>query len=185
MAEGANSRNLLLDKLQCPNKIKLFLWRMFHNTLPTALHLFQRHITSQAMCFRSSSHVEYRIHALRDCTRARKTWLELNPNLMNGNFFHQNSNSKQDHLNIPWRMVFLYAAWYLWYWRNCMLFDSSFLWPDNAAQVIRGKAKCQTEISGGWVPPEGNTVKVNVDASIQGQQGLATAGGLLRDSQAR
>nr|WMB96745.1 hypothetical protein [Solanum melongena] len=189
--------------LKCPNKLRIFVWRLVHGVIPTAEFLHHRHMTSQVLCFRCTQQVETSLHALRDCHRAKQTWLSLDPHL-SGNFFSRDlqtwifSNCKATHkqVEIPWSFIFLYALWLLWYWRNCSLHDAEFVWPFEAAQIILGKAKEAWDVLGsfnrrmqhqkfvGWKAPEGEVLKLNVDGSVNNNTGIATSGGLVRDAQA-
>lgn len=82
-------------------------------------------------------------------------------------------------------------------WRNLAVCDNSFVWPKNAWQQIRTKAKevqdnlrrhqrpMKQEMLIAWQPPQHSFVKLNVDGSVTGQPSLVASRGLLRDENGR
>lgn len=100
-------------------------------------------------------------------------------------------------MGIPWNFIFMFSLWFIWYCRNCLLYDSNFVWPSNSSQLILSRAKeavdvitisnsrlkHQTLIS--WQFPKAPFVKINVDGSARGNPGDSAAWGVIRDSNGR
>uniref|UniRef100_A0A2N9ELG4 Reverse transcriptase zinc-binding domain-containing protein n=1 Tax=Fagus sylvatica TaxID=28930 RepID=A0A2N9ELG4_FAGSY len=61
-------------KLGIPGKIKHFLWRAFHDSLPTNANLFRRKIKSDPFCKICDQTEEVTSHVLWQCPMARNTW---------------------------------------------------------------------------------------------------------------
>lgn len=65
----------MLWKLPVPPKVKLFLWRLFLNRLPTRSNLFDRGIQIQStVCLLCSSTVETDVHLILNRRRMRPIW---------------------------------------------------------------------------------------------------------------
>jgi hypothetical protein len=61
-------------KLAIPGKIKHFLWRAYHESLPTNHQLHRRKIRSSSLCSVCDQKEETTFHALWQCPLARNTW---------------------------------------------------------------------------------------------------------------
>jgi hypothetical protein len=61
-------------KLAIPGKIKHFLWRAYHETLPTNHQLHRRKIRSSSLCSICDQKEETTYHAIWQCPLARNTW---------------------------------------------------------------------------------------------------------------
>ncbi|XVF29674.1 hypothetical protein REPUB_Repub15cG0142300 [Reevesia pubescens] len=156
---------------------------------------------SNPACFRCSLAVENVVHALRDCSKSKEVWLEINKDLETSNFFRlplkdwiiSNIGCKNSISGIPWSVFFSSALWFLWFWRNKWRHDASFLWPSNAFQQIWSYAKQSVDVLSTslnllrykqmikWTKPAQCVFKINVDVGLRGQSRVAVAGGLIRD----
>ena len=61
-------------KMAILGKVKHFIWRAYHETLPTYPQLHRRKIRSDAICLVCSQEDETTLHALWQCPLARNTW---------------------------------------------------------------------------------------------------------------
>jgi hypothetical protein len=61
-------------KLAIPGKIKHFLWRAYHESLPTFFNLYRRKINRSLYCVICKQDEDTTIHALWQCPLARNTW---------------------------------------------------------------------------------------------------------------
>ena len=61
-------------KLSVPGKVKHFLWRAYHETLPTNQQLHRRKIRASPLCSICTLAEESTHHALWQCPMARNTW---------------------------------------------------------------------------------------------------------------
>ena len=66
-----------LWKLKCPEKIKLLLWLVFHNALPTNCLRYQRGLAMSAQCSRSGEEDEDVLHCLRDWSFSSAVWRSI------------------------------------------------------------------------------------------------------------
>ncbi|XVF12079.1 hypothetical protein REPUB_Repub08aG0083700 [Reevesia pubescens] len=187
--------------LMSPGKIKILLWKLLHGVLPVYAYLREKHIMSNSVCFRCALAIETVVHALRDCSKSKEVWLGINQDLENSDFFIlplkdwilSNLGYKYSNSGIPWSLLFSTALWFLWFWRNKLRHDESFIWPSNAVQQIWSYAKQSVDVLSSslntlrymhmikWTKPDPCVVKLNVDIGLRGQSGAAVAGGLIRD----
>ncbi|XP_052289957.1 uncharacterized protein LOC127899857 [Citrus sinensis] len=64
----------MASKLEIPAKIKIFIWRVAQNLLPTTENLWKRKIVQDPWCPRCGSKWENVFHALFACKAAQKMW---------------------------------------------------------------------------------------------------------------
>ena len=64
-----------LWKMQVPNKIKHFVWRVCNNALPTKCNLKQRHIVESDVCELCKTDPEDAFYALHFCSHVAPMWL--------------------------------------------------------------------------------------------------------------
>lgn len=73
-----------------PNKIKIFLWRTCHDSIPTKTNLMRWHITENPLCEWCLWEEESPIHALWSCIGLDSVWSSpewsFRPNIKNTNF---------------------------------------------------------------------------------------------------
>ncbi|KAI5336393.1 hypothetical protein L3X38_015660 [Prunus dulcis] len=97
--------------------------------------------------------------------------------------------------NLRWCNIFATGCWFIWKWRCCSVFDSSFHYPDLPNEWIlrflvewdiankKGgvhRPRMQTLLA--WKPPPVSIMKLNIDGSRIGSSGAIAAGGLIRNS---
>ena len=63
-----------LWNLQIPNKVKIFIWRVWHNIIPVLTNLSKRGINTAGCCTRCKQEPETLIHALVECPAASLIW---------------------------------------------------------------------------------------------------------------
>ena len=64
-----------LWKMQVPNKIKHFVWRVCNNALPTKCNLKRRHIADSDVCELCNDAPKDALHALCFCSQVAPVWL--------------------------------------------------------------------------------------------------------------
>ena len=67
-----------LWKLECPPKVKHFLWRMSHNTLPVKRMLSRRGVKTDTLCNMCNRLDKDGAHLFFKCKEAKTAWRELN-----------------------------------------------------------------------------------------------------------
>ena len=120
-------------KLAIPRKIKHFLWRAYHESLPTFFNLYWRKINSNPYCVICKQDEDMTIHALWQCPLARNTWA-----LVQGRV-QKIPNQAEEFLGFmqwifrnftldalaEWAVV----AWSIWNARNKMVYEDCQLPP--------------------------------------------------------
>ncbi|EOY32894.1 Uncharacterized protein TCM_040908 [Theobroma cacao] len=74
-------------KLHASNKVRMFIWRLLHESLPTVSWLANRGLSTSSASSFCGAHEENLVHALRDCNRVKNIWLAFNSGLTNSGFF--------------------------------------------------------------------------------------------------
>ncbi|XVF29962.1 hypothetical protein REPUB_Repub16aG0016300 [Reevesia pubescens] len=153
------------------------------------------------LCFRCSLDVENAVHALRDCYKSKEVWLGINQDLVRYDFFMlsmkewflSNVGYRRSIYGILWPVFFSTVLWFLWYWRNKLRHDESFIWPSNAVQQIWSYAKQSTDVLSislnilryiqmiKWTKLRHSVIKLNVDAGVRSASEVAITEGLVRD----
>ena len=64
-------------KLSCPAKVKNFIWRTLHGTLPCRVTLANRHMKVSPLCPFCASGLEDTKHILFQCQKAKEVWRRL------------------------------------------------------------------------------------------------------------
>lgn len=65
--------------MRIPIKVKNFVWRSFHNSIPSMINLWCHHVPVNGLCPVCQEEVETTDHALFQCSRAREVWNLLFP----------------------------------------------------------------------------------------------------------
>ncbi|EOX93148.1 Uncharacterized protein TCM_001997 [Theobroma cacao] len=131
-----------LWRLPSPRKVRVFLWRLIHDSLPIADWLISRNLGSSTTCFRCGACMEDILHALKDCRSAKPFWSSCETRVIEDDFFCRNLKSwifdnisiTANYESLHWNIFFIHALWFLWYWRNLNKFDEYFRWPSNEWQ---------------------------------------------------
>lgn len=72
--EGSSSTVLKGPLKFWNSKIKIFLWRVWLNSLPTFENLFQRKITASSRCPLCNAESESIVHSIRNCAVVKAIW---------------------------------------------------------------------------------------------------------------
>lgn len=104
--------------LAAPEKLKLFIWCIFHYALPTMALLNHRGMAPNSTCPRCQATGETILHCLRDCVPSTVIWHALG---FNSNYFLFQVDAitwlreqiTKDSVN-----MFLAGVWWIWRCRN-------------------------------------------------------------------
>ena len=117
----------LVWKLNCPNKIKHFLWRACKNILPTNFCLASRRVASDSSCGFCGVY-ESLSHALWDCAIVAEVWKEVGLNLLKLN------QPTKEFIDVVWMLkeresvsdweLFTIMAWMVWNNRHAFKHES-------------------------------------------------------------
>ena len=125
-------------------KIRLFLWQLCHNVLPTRATLLQRGIYIDPVCPGCHSEIEDIDHLFMGCHMVKKTWdlavshqwiSSQSLSLLGSSVKEGLHNLHQAHDQSVTRIAML--LWSIWKSRNAMIFDNDA--PKPMGSLIRAK----------------------------------------------
>ncbi|KAF4361328.1 hypothetical protein G4B88_015920 [Cannabis sativa] len=124
-------------KLKLPSKLRIFVWKVFHNAIPVAAELHRKHIANTPYCPLCKQQQETIPHALFLCTRAKEVWrlssIKLNFKLAATSSAEEFLFYASDNTSTSDFEQFLTICWSIWYERNAEFHDKS---PKQPAAVL-------------------------------------------------
>ncbi|GLT30193.1 hypothetical protein SLA2020_050080 [Shorea laevis] len=189
-------------KLQCAERIKIFVWLLMHGKVLTNSLRFERHFAATPLCPRCEQGQETALHLLRDCYYSRLVWensatlpadfflLNFEDWIRNNAEAYSSSSESRKH----WSSFFLSLIWTIWKSRNALIFEGRRLTPQNLyqqasslamntrlafASIVFGHSRVPRWVR--WFPPDFPFLKLNTDGAMNHSTGKASAGGLIRD----
>ena len=193
-------------RVRVSERVRTFLWLVGNQIIMTNEERKRRHLSDTDICQVCKGGIKTILHILRDCPAMSGIWHRLVPSRKQRVFFTMTLfewlyANLQDETRIeegPWSTIFAISVWWGWKWRCENIFGENkkcrdrvrFL-KDWAKEVnlanspeeglARGRARVERMV--GWMAP--CWVKVNTDGASHGNPGLATAGGVIRDSEGK
>lgn len=186
-------------KINCPNKIKIFLWRVCKNIISTGLNLTKRKLqvcADPVVCESEPKDLNY---CFQKCDVARQMWA-----LLVVPFSYQKRDAKgiEDWINKLFceatkdliRLIVI-GCWTIWRNRNRILVGEDAMEPGGVVDLVLGtmqvwdKAKTSSIESKQlnsvlqWHAPDENWIKVNFDGAIFHEEGESGLGVIVRDWQ--
>ena len=122
-----NTRWTWIWKLKAPEKIKIFIWKLFHNSHPTNLLRFKRNISSSPICGGCNQEDEDILHCIRDYVFARSIWLGLGLTNRQGFWCSDVVEWVQRFASSDISLSFLSALWWIRRRRNILAFGDEYL----------------------------------------------------------
>ncbi|KAL9679475.1 hypothetical protein QQ045_017337 [Rhodiola kirilowii] len=153
-----------------PNKVKIFCWRLYYNSLPDAFNLRKRGIDLNTECRICGFSRETGLHLVKDCWWSRALFsslklhipeLEAEPENPADWIWWCSRNLKKEEFN-----KYLIAIWLCWRNRNN-------IWHEK-------EEDCHAEE---WRPPAEGEIKINIDGSWEASMKEAGLGIVARDHQ--
>ncbi|CAM8991132.1 unnamed protein product [Rhodiola kirilowii] len=185
-----------LWRLKLQGKMKIFIWRLFYDFLPTTANLLKKGCEVDLHCKVCGFSPATSMHLFTECWWARAFWEKLN---IKKEFHSLNMRYTSDWI---WWCVntletrelisFCYGARTIWYNRNLLLHDERGLSVDEASLSVRALANsfsCPThrftisdlEGSSVWTAPKKPYVKFNCDGVWNERTKIAGISGICRD----
>lgn len=184
-------------KLDCPNKVKHFVWRLAHNSHPLRRNLFRRGMKIDTKCPVRDRLDEDGGHLFLKCKFAKQVWRELKleeecaqlSNFVNAReVVAQILKKKQDK-----KMIMIIAMWFLWNERNAIREEGRRRTTESIARAIRSYAeenwaKPDIQQQGAkrgvkyWSRPQAGILKLNCDAAFNPENKSGGWGFLIRDN---
>ena len=188
-----------LWKSQVPNKVKIHVWRAFHDALPTKISLSKRGIEADKFCPLCRDGLEDTSHVFWYCLEAQDVWRKsvLWPILKKfpGGPFYALCLFVSAQWNSEEVGVFLTIIWCLWQRRNKWIFENKMM---NAIEVVAwaGRFLGDFLVCSGldnpiekktlapkalWLAPSDDQIKINVDAAVDSSLEYIGIGVVARD----
>jgi len=76
-ASGERQHWQTVWKLDVPPKVRVFWWRVLHNSLPSKFELKRRHVAKESFCEYCGDPEETLYHVAIQCPLARRFWAEV------------------------------------------------------------------------------------------------------------
>ena len=188
--------------LRIPPKVKIFIWRCFHEILPTAFNLERRHVSVSPRCYRCGEDGETIFHALISCRLAIEVWEETafwaNVNDCVPSSFDYFLLRLYATLNKAEFEAFCMLLWGIWYERNKCIHGLSSREPvavvEGVGRLLYDYQEIQKIVKSepshleenrkvlSWIPPDTNSLKLNVDAAVRDASRFSGVGGIIRDN---
>ncbi|KAL5735902.1 hypothetical protein ACOSQ2_030690 [Xanthoceras sorbifolium] len=195
---------LALWNLNIPPKIKIFIWRVCHNAIPSLCNLCSRKIVVDPCCSRCGDAPESSAHALFWCSSVHPIWeFTVFWDVLN----------LQRHIScfdlILWVFVrakraefeeFCMILWGVWSERNAVFHSKSprvsadlvswslsLLRKFQSTQKVFGSPSQPPRLpcSASWSPPPAGSLKLNTDAAVKPGLSVMGSGAVVRDSQGK
>ena len=174
-----------LWSLHVPAKLKVFLWRLAKQSLPTADTLHRRHIAQSSTCSICGGEDSWR-HSLIDCTMARCVWALADEGMT------EHMSQVQEPAARNWLFVMMdtlphdqlirmcVTAWAIWHARRKVIHEGIFQSPLSTHSFVEcfiselGQIPKPAEKGGRptvknhpkWIPSGEGIAKLNVDAGV-------------------
>ena len=182
-----------------PAKVKTFLWRACHDSLPTKSGLYRRKVVPHPYCENCSNQMEDEIHALWSCSIVSSVWNSI-PDFSE---FHQTNhhsfcNLVRHILKVGFDLLFEkfgVTSWLLWHKHNQNQLhlpneDYTSIWPRAQAflqeyilAIQVEELEKQRQAPAKWKPPVFNSYKANFDGAFSKNSSVGGIGVVIRDKQ--
>ncbi|KAH9685475.1 reverse transcriptase domain-containing protein [Citrus sinensis] len=167
---SSSSSNLgqwnVIWSLELPEKIKIFMWKVARNFLPTAENLWRRKMLQEPTCPRCKMKKEDINHAIMVCKVAKEMW-KLTPFVEEMQLL-----DNQDLLSMLQELVKRRS-------KDELRLLIALFWT--AMTKIQAAAKVIPEKGAKWIPPPQGHFKANVDAAVNKEKNQVGLGVVIRD----
>jgi ribonuclease HI len=191
-----------LWKVQVPSKIRVFLWRLAQQSLPTADVLEHRNMAQSIRCSLCGEADSWR-HSLIECNMAASVWILSDDEMVE----HMRAIGEPNAKNWLFKLIeslshvqftrMTVTLWAIWTARRKAIHEEIFQSPlsthcfiNSYLEELKAVAQPRRTAPGGnstarqarWVPPPYSVPKINVDAAVSRTEGHGVAAAFCRDS---
>ncbi|KAA3473632.1 reverse transcriptase [Gossypium australe] len=180
--------------LNLPTKIKITVWKITWNFLPTRVNLQHKKLAIDPICPRCGEQAETIDHLFRGCPIIKETWSTL---LLQDVLLFENENFEEWLIWVfeqcnpqAWRL-FCCALWALWGDRNLRIHEKKVsIGSEIGNFVIRyiaeldgleRKKLMQAEVKQKWRHPPRETIKINFDGAFDVHNRISASGIVIRN----
>jgi hypothetical protein len=185
-SSGTNHENKFwkdLWDLPCLPKVKQFMWRLAHNSLPLRVNIEKRNIPCDTLCVCRKRLDEDGAHLFLKCKEAKEVWRMLNIGDIRERLCVMETAGDVIQeilkLNDEQKILCSCLLWRSWLRRNKINVEGKKIaltdlvgqvkyWANESKQCLeKQKADRVTEENVGWQKPEGEAVKFNCDGAFR------------------
>ncbi|XP_075508178.1 uncharacterized protein LOC142545090 [Primulina tabacum] len=197
----------MIWKLEVPYRIRAFLWLVRHEKIMSNVERVKRGFTTSGMCVMCQNDMEDVDHIFRKCEKAREIWrcfMSTNAfqNILKLSFdewFRANLGQERQNMDTRnWNVLFAITLWWLWKWRNDLVFNNKRLDVHlkvkqlknqlneiksafSSSRVMPSHTQRYANYIVRWIPPPEGWCSLEVDGSCKQSIRKAGGGGLLRN----
>jgi ribonuclease HI len=189
-----------LWKIKVPSKIRVFLWRLAKQSIPTGDVRHRRNMAPDSLC-RICGHADSWRHSLLECNMARSVWALAPDGIME----HMERTTEPDAKQWLFAMIAslrheelircLVTIWAIWYARRKAIHEDVFQSPLSTHLFVESfireleivdKKKLTAPSLGPkatpkkWVAPMTGHAKINVDAAVRKNENFGAAAAVCR-----
>ncbi|GMI75531.1 hypothetical protein like AT3G09510 [Hibiscus trionum] len=182
--------------IKCPQKIKIHVWRLIWQFVPTRYCLYSRRIISNPICPLCNLASETVEHAMCECYNASMVWSSLGifwPIQVNDMPFKEWLSWLFESLPVQKHVLIVTILWSIWHARNkqvhdhtqqsyqqiCVFISSYCKELENLLPKLQGNVSNMKQQF--WQGPSPNLVKANFDASFSAIEKSTWSGVVIRD----
>jgi len=189
-----------LWKVQVPSKIKIFLWRLARQSIPSRDVLHNRKMADSGNCLLCGMADSWR-HSLLECNMAKCVWARQKDDITGFLGGVQEQDAREwlatvlSSLPHDDRIRVLVTLWAIWYARRKAIYENSYQSPlsthcfverfiaDLPTVAPKPRAEQSTrDASARWIPPPPDFAKINVDAATSKNSASGSIAAVARDS---
>ncbi|KAA3467625.1 reverse transcriptase [Gossypium australe] len=187
-----------LWRIDLPLKVKLLIWKISWNYLPTKVNLACRRVTSNTLCPRCGQSAEDMNHLFRECPVSKAVWR----NMSDPDFvmfpeaeFIEWLTRVLVLLSLEKCRLYCGLLWVIWEDRNSRMHNERGRSSQEMIKFVIGYIKELDELKSveqktmfiekKWRPPPGQMLKINFDGAFEARRKRAALGVVVRDRKGR